>query len=119
MPFAAALSTHPEAATAAGEIIGHLLDKLGPHPDLAMLFLTPGHADAIGDVAATVRRLLHPTLLLGCTAESVVGTGQEIERGPAISLWAGVIGPVAPIRLSTGTLSTGTLSTGTLSTGIE
>jgi small ligand-binding sensory domain FIST len=99
MPFAAALSTHPEPATAAGEVIGHVLDRVGRHPDLAVVFVTPPHSGAIAEVAAAVRELLSPTVLLGCAAESVVGTGQEVERGPAISLWAGLTGPVAPLRL--------------------
>jgi len=99
MPFAAALSTHPEPATAAGEVIGHVLDRVGRHPDLALVFVTPAHSGAIAEVAAAVRELLAPTVLLGCAAESVVGTGQEVERGPAISLWAGLTGPVVPLRL--------------------
>ncbi|HSS10697.1 MAG TPA: FIST N-terminal domain-containing protein, partial [Acidimicrobiales bacterium] len=45
------------------------------------------------------RRLLEPSLLIGCAAESVAGNGHEVEQAPAVSLWAGVFGPVAPIRL--------------------
>jgi small ligand-binding sensory domain FIST len=102
MPFASALSTHPEAATAAGEVIGHVLDRVGRHPDLAVLFVTSSHAGALGDVVAAVDELLSPTLLLGCAAESVLGTGQEVEAGPGLSLWAGMTGPLAPLRLTAG-----------------
>jgi small ligand-binding sensory domain FIST len=100
MPFAAALSTHPIAATAVGEVAGHVLDRLGPHPDLAVVFTTPAHTEQVGQITEAIRSLLSPLVLMGCTAQSIVGTGQEIERGPAISLWAGVTGPVAPVRLS-------------------
>jgi small ligand-binding sensory domain FIST len=38
-------------------------------------------------------------VLIGCGAESVAANGQEIEEAPAVTLWAGVFGPVAPVRL--------------------
>jgi small ligand-binding sensory domain FIST len=100
MPFAAALSTHPVTAHAVGEVAGQVLEQLGPHPDLVLLFVTRPHAGALEDAASAVRTLLSPSLLLGCAAESVVGPGLEIEAAPAVSLWAGILGPVAPIRLS-------------------
>jgi small ligand-binding sensory domain FIST len=99
MPFASALSTHPVPAHATGEVTGQVLERLGAFPDIAVLFVTRPHAGALEDAAATVRRVLSPTLLLGCAAESVVGNGLEVEEAPAVSLWAGVIGEVAPIRL--------------------
>ena len=43
--------------------------------------------------------VLHPLAMLGCAAESVVGTGHEIEETPAIALWAGRVGPLAQVRL--------------------
>jgi small ligand-binding sensory domain FIST len=100
MPFASALSTHPVPAHAVGEVTGQILERLGPYPDLAILFVTRPHAGALEDAAAAVRKVLSPTLLLGCAAESVAGNGREIEEAPGVSLWAGVMGEVAPIRLS-------------------
>lgn len=99
MPFAAALSSHPVAATAIGEIVGQVLDRVGPEPDLAVLFATAPHTGALEDVVATIERLLRPHALVGCTAESVAGGAVEVEQAPAISLWAGRFGPVAPMRL--------------------
>jgi small ligand-binding sensory domain FIST len=101
MPFAAALSTHPVPAHATGEVVGQVLERLGRHPDLVLLFVTRPHVGALEDAASTVRQLLEPSLLIGCAAESVAGNGHEIEEAPAVSLWAGVFGPVAPIRLWT------------------
>jgi small ligand-binding sensory domain FIST len=98
MPFAAALSTHPITAHAVGEVAGQVLERLGPHPDLVLLFVTRPHAGALEDAASAIRQVLSPTVLLGCAAESVVGPGLEIENEPAVSLWAGVLGPVAPVR---------------------
>jgi small ligand-binding sensory domain FIST len=100
MPFAAALSVHPVTAHAVGEVAGQVLERLGPHPDLVLLFVTRPHAGALEDAASAVRQILSPTVLLGCAAESVVGPGQEVEDAPAVSLWAGILGPVAPVRLS-------------------
>ena len=99
MPFAAALSSHPVAATAVGEIVGQVLDRVGPEPDLAVLFATAPHTGALEDVVATVEALLRPHALVGCTAESVAGGSVEVEQAPALTLWAGRFGPVAPVRL--------------------
>jgi small ligand-binding sensory domain FIST len=84
-----------------GEVVGQVLDGLGPDaPDLALLFVTAPHAGAMEDIAAAVRATLKPTTLLGCTAESIVGGRREVEQQPAISLWAGRTGPVTPLHLS-------------------
>lgn len=100
MPFTAALSEHPVPATAVGEVAGQVLEQLGPAPDLALLFVTPPHAGALEDAAAAIQDILRPGTLLGCAAVSVVGTGREIERKPAVSLWAGRFGPAEAVRLT-------------------
>jgi small ligand-binding sensory domain FIST len=99
MRFASSLSTHPDAAHATGEVIGQVIDQVGRHPDLAVLFVTRPHAGALAEAADVVTRLLEPTLLIGCAAESVVGNQREIEQAPGVSLWAGLTGPLAPVRL--------------------
>lgn len=98
--FAAALSQHPITAHAVGEVAGEVLEAVGAGPDLAVLFVTPAHAGALEDAALAVRAVLEPAALIGCAAESIIGDGREIEDGPAISLWAGRVGPVAPVRLT-------------------
>ena len=101
MPFASALSLHPDPAEATGEVAGDVLDQLGVGPDLAVLFVSPHHVDALAPIASTVRTLLAPGVLLGATGVAVVGGSREIEDGPAISLWAGRIGaPVRPVRVT-------------------
>jgi small ligand-binding sensory domain FIST len=84
---AAALSTHQDAAAAVEEVCAHALGDLTATPDLAMLFLSRHFADGADRLAALACDLLGTEHLLGCTAESVVGTGREIEDQPAISLW--------------------------------
>jgi small ligand-binding sensory domain FIST len=99
--FAAGLSEHPLPTQATGEVIGQVLDALGPDqgpPDLAVLFVTAAHVGAVEDITAAVRATLEPGTLLGCTAESIVGGAREIEQRPAIALWAGHTGPVTPFH---------------------
>jgi small ligand-binding sensory domain FIST len=100
VPFASALSVHPVAAEATGDVVGRVLELVEPRPDLAVLFVSPHHVDAVADIAAAVRTLVEPGVLLGATGVAVVGGIREIEDGPAISLWAGQLGaPVRPVRV--------------------
>ncbi|MDP9419025.1 MAG: FIST C-terminal domain-containing protein [Actinomycetota bacterium] len=99
MPFAAALSQHPLATHAVGEVAGEVLERLGEAPDLAVLFVSAAHAGAMEDIAAAVRSVLVPGVLIGCTASSIVGAGREVEDQPAISLWAGRMATAVPLRL--------------------
>lgn len=98
--YAAALSEHPLATHAAGEVIGQVLEAVGPAPDLAVLFVTAPHVGTIDDIAATVRTLLQPATLLAATAVSVIGGEREVEEQAAVSLWAGNVGGIpTPVRL--------------------
>jgi small ligand-binding sensory domain FIST len=99
LPFASALSEHPVTSQATGEVAGAVLESIGDRPDLVMVTATPPHAGALEDIVATIAAVLHPLAILGCAAESVIGTGHEIEETPAISLWAGRVGPLAPVAL--------------------
>ncbi len=99
MPFASALSEHPVASQATGEVVGAVLESIGERPDLVMLTATRPHAGALEDIARTVDAVLHPLAMFGCAAESVVGTAHEIEETPAIALWAGRTGPLTQFHL--------------------
>jgi small ligand-binding sensory domain FIST len=98
MPFASALSEHPVPAYATGEVCGQVLEAVGAHPDLAVVFTTLAHAGALEDIAGTVREVLGPSVLVGAASETVIGTGREVEGGPAVSLWAARFGPVVGVR---------------------
>jgi small ligand-binding sensory domain FIST len=111
--YAAGLSEHPLPTHAAGEVIGHVLEEVGPAPDLAVVFVTAAHAGALEDIAAAVRSLLQPATLLGVTAVSVVGPDREVEEQPAISLWAGRLGGIpTPVRLEAAMSPDGVAFTG-------
>jgi small ligand-binding sensory domain FIST len=88
MPFAAALSTAPEAPRALDEACGPVRDRLGDGADLAVVFFSAHHADGAERIGRAVRERLAPRCLLGCVAETVIGNGREVEAGPALSLWA-------------------------------
>jgi small ligand-binding sensory domain FIST len=89
MPFAAALSTAPQADRALDDVCSQALAPLAGRPDLALVFFSPHHWDAVPAIAATLHERLAPRCLLGCVGESIVGNEREIEAGPALSLWLG------------------------------
>ena len=101
MPFAAALSEHPVAAVAVGEVVGEVAERLGQAPDVAVLFATPHHVGALEDVAAAVQTLLDPKAFIGATAVAVLGGDRGVEDAPGLALWAGrLAGPVTPVHLT-------------------
>ncbi len=88
MPFAAALSTAADTATAVREACEIARGQLGPQPaDLAVVFVSPHHTIDGPGLAAALYKQLAPRALVGCQGESVVATGREIEDGPALSVW--------------------------------
>ncbi len=97
--YGAALSEHPDSASAVGEVIGEILEAVGPSPDLAVLFASAAHRDAIGEMADAIHQVLSPSALIGATAVSVIGGPLEVEERPAVSLWAAAHCPVQPVRL--------------------
>ena len=99
MPFASALSEHPIATQATGEVTGAVLEAIGDRPDLVLVYVTPPHAGALDDIITAIDAVLHPMAMIGCAAESVLGTNREVEETPAISLWAARLGPLLPVSL--------------------
>jgi small ligand-binding sensory domain FIST len=95
----AGLSTADSARAAATEAARRARagGSLGDSVDLAFAFVAPGHDDGVEDAAAAVRDELAPGHLLGCVAEGVVSGRSELERGPAVSVWAAEL-PGAEIR---------------------
>ena len=100
MRYAVALSEHHDTGIALGEVVGQVLDRLGPAPDVAVLFLTGHHVDQCDELGRTVRQTLGARHLIGGTAVSVLAHRQEVEESPAIVLWAGHTGPVEVFRPS-------------------
>lgn len=104
MPFAAAWSCHPQPASALGECLGQLLEDHGPHPDLAVLFVTPDDSAPVDALLGTIATLLAPTALMAVSAGVLLVDSQRIEHRPALALWAGWDLPACrAVRLELGT----------------
>ncbi len=94
MRYAAALSEHGDPRVAIAEVIGQVLERIGPSPGFAVLFVSGTHIDQFVQIARAVRQGLEPGHLLGSTATSVMAHRQAVENAAAIVLWAGHTGPV-------------------------
>jgi len=100
MPFASALSEHPVAALATGEVTGAGGPGRGAPAGHPVVTTTHAHAGALEDIVTTVTAVLHPLVVIGCASEAVVGTGRQVEGTAAINLWAARVGPLAPLALT-------------------
>ena len=98
--YASALSEHGDSRQAAMHVAEEVLHRVGSSPDLAVVFVTPPHRDAVIEVAAVIHDVLGPQTLLGATAVAVVGGRREVEQAPGVSLFAARSGsPALPLRL--------------------
>jgi len=87
--FAAALSQHPLATQAVGEIAGDILEQLAGEPaDLVAVFVSTHHLGALEDIATALDRLLEPRVMFGGGAVAIAGGEHEVEELPAISVFA-------------------------------
>ena len=98
MSYAAAMSTHPDAATAVGEIVGEVLETLGESPDVSIVFVSDTHFESVALIHTTIRRLVGGSLI-GCTSSSIVGGAVEVENSSAISLWSACLDEATPLKL--------------------
>lgn len=101
--FASALTRQRTAPAAAEELVRAIREQLGSAPiNVAFLFISIQHADQADALAQALRKALDPATFVGCTGEGVIATRQELETGPAASLWAAHLpGVIAqPLRLS-------------------
>jgi small ligand-binding sensory domain FIST len=91
--YAAALSLHPLAFEAVGEVVGEIIEQFdGERPDLVVCFGSPHHVGTFEDVTGGLRKLLEPEVLVGCTAVGVAGGATEVEDGPGLSVFAARFG---------------------------
>jgi len=90
MQVHSALSKADGTADALDEVCREATTHLGGRSvDLAFAFFSPNHAESADLIVSTVRERLRPKVLLGCSAESVIGDTQEVEGQSALCLWAG------------------------------
>ena len=89
MLFASALSEHPVAAHAVGEVAGLILEKMNGHAiDLLVVFIDSAHTGAVDDISSALADLLTPKTMLGTTACGVIDRMTEIEDRHALAIWA-------------------------------
>lgn len=112
MPFVAAVSEHPVAADAVGDVLGTIAERGGLEPDLVAVFVGEAHREFVGEITAAIHTVLRPGALIGSTASGIVGRDREVEDQPALSVWAAWIGPVSTVRLTVETVEAGTAVVG-------
>jgi small ligand-binding sensory domain FIST len=103
--FAAACSTKTNTLEAIAEVCSSVREQLGGEaPNLAVVFLSADHvsAGAAFVLASQLQRQLETQNIIGCSGESIVATGQEIEGSSAVSLWVARLPGVSiqPMHLS-------------------
>ena len=89
MQWTSTISINEELKTAVDEAAAGVIDGLGAEPpDLVVAFVSSQYEGAVEAVPALVRSALGGGMLIGCTAGGVIGGGNEVEQGPAVSLTA-------------------------------
>jgi small ligand-binding sensory domain FIST len=89
MKCVSALSTVRNTEAALASVLERASrDMAGEPADLALVFISEHHADALDRIAREVRQKGLGRHVLGCTGESIVGEDQEVEGTAALSLWA-------------------------------
>ena len=86
--FGAAASTAPDGQQALDEVVPAVLGQVGDRPDLVVCFFSMEHAEAAAGIALTLSERMGTATIIGCTAGAVIAGRQELENGPALSLWA-------------------------------
>jgi small ligand-binding sensory domain FIST len=101
LEFAASLSTSADTSQAIGEACQALKAGLARPADLVVVFFSAHHRQSATAILDQISEHLTPAHVIGCSGESIVATGREIEEQPAISLWAARLGgaELIPVRL--------------------
>lgn len=89
MRFASAISEDPRLERAVREAAARVTGELaGLTPDLLFAFTSPHHAAAYPDVPGVLAQLFPEAVVVGCSADGVIGATHEVEGRPAFSLTA-------------------------------
>jgi len=100
--FAAAGSTAPRLDDALGAATAAAMDGVGGHADLAVVFVSAAHGDAIRPAMDGLAEILPVPALVGATAEGILVGAAEYETGPAVAVWLARLpgATVVPFALS-------------------
>ena len=87
MRFHSALSEHESTLLAADEVVASVRAQ-SLDPDVLFVFFTAGHRDEADALAEKLWLELDPQAIVGCSAEGVIGSDQEVEDRPGLSVLA-------------------------------
>ena len=100
--FASSLSTAPEWQNATAEVCQEIGNQLTDPATLAFVFISQHHAEHAEDIGRQIQTATGCQAMIGCTGESIIGRNEEVEQGPALSLWTAVLPDIEaiPMQLS-------------------
>jgi len=84
MSFVSAIASHSNLEQVLDDLLNQV--EMETPIDVAFLFVSTYFTNDIDDIVTRLQSELKPGVLLGCTAEGVIGCEKEIESEPAISL---------------------------------
>ena len=96
MRFFSAISDLEPTGEAVAQVIGAAGEAMEGKVDAAFVFVTAHH---LGEAEALIERVwleLDPQVVVGCSAEGVIGGDREIERQPGVAL---LVGELPGVRL--------------------
>ena len=92
MKWVSTLSEEPELAVALAEVIANTGEALdGLRPDLVVFFVSGHHAEHYDALAKSLAQTWGDSMLLGCSAGSVIGGEREVEDRPGLALSAALL----------------------------
>ena len=98
MRFASAWTTKTEWTEAVQDLARQTTDQFGESKvDLAILFAHPKFVPQLGKLVESVQSAIRAEHMIGCTGAGIIGTDQELEQKPAVSLLVGEL-PDVKIR---------------------
>lgn len=103
MKFSAAISTETSVDKIADDLCERARAGLGAAKvDLAMLFVSPKFVGELPDLIEDIHLRLGARCLIGCTGGGIIGMDREVERSPAVALWAASLPGVTvqPFRIT-------------------
>lgn len=97
------IATGTDAGSVALTALERTLDGLrGASPDIVAVFTTPQFESQHERILELVLDRAGSAVLIGCSAEGVIGPGVEVEDAPAVAVWAAALPGtrVRPFRLT-------------------
>jgi small ligand-binding sensory domain FIST len=89
MRFASAISESPHLRRAVDEACRRILEELAGSPcHWVCLFVSPAYQADWDEALHAIHEHLRPAVLMGCSGQSVIGGGREVESTPAVSVFA-------------------------------